>query len=358
MLTTTERFDRVLRAGHVVAIKATLYPGGEFADAVVPVPLEVLGGQVTLDRTAAQRGRATLTTTKTTSVSAYGDEVHLERGIEYADGSTELVSLGWYRVGEVDDSILAAQLDLNLDDRSAQIVDDVPLAPVTFAAGGLTQGAIEDLVLRTHPSVTTHLPGDTHTLPQPVVVTDNPWQSVQDMATAIGCEAFFDRAGEFRLQAIPDASTATSVYQVDQGDTGVLVDAVRKQTRDSVKNGVRMIGEQLGKHPPVSAQATDDDPTSPTYWDGPFGHVPEVTTGQHFTNSTQAGVAAAARLRDLLGAAKSVTLTSVPAPQLEPGDCITVTYPADADEVHLLDQVVIPLTVTDSMSMLTRSQPA
>ena len=122
-------------------------------------------------------------------------------------------------------------------------------------------------------------------------------------------------------------------------------------------NGVRVIWEH--EEDSGVAWATDDDPNSPTYWNGPFGRKTAPDQRLDTINTQeQAEEAAQALLSRFKGKASSVTFESVHNPLVEPFDVITVSA-TDAvartvhNENHVLDQISYSLDVGE-MTAKTR----
>src|SRR5512146_2193069 len=96
---TTDRFKSEIRKSHRVY---------SYVDVTAPnlqtFRLNATGGDVQIDRTASQRRRCTVscvdptgTLTPTTAdsiLTPYGTEVRPYRGVQYDDGTTEVVPLG------------------------------------------------------------------------------------------------------------------------------------------------------------------------------------------------------------------------------------------------------------------------
>ena len=114
-------------------------------------------------------------------------------------------------------------------------------------------------------------------------------------------------------------------------------------------------GQSTADQPPLSALVTDDDPASPTYWGGPFGKVARVDNSTAVQTVEQAELAAAEILNSQLGLSRSLQLTSAPNPALEAGDVVTVVFPDDRTEQHLIDTVTVGLGPTAATSLETRS---
>lgn len=166
---------------------------------------------------------------------------------------------------------------------------------------------------------------------------DDRWAAVQEIATAVGAEVYTDAAGQFVVAAVPDVLTSEVAWEVAAGEGGVLISASRGWSRTGMYNVVVASGENAEEDTaPVTATAEDDDPTSPTYVDGPFGRVPRFYSSPTLTSSGLAQGAANALLAKSVKPAVTADITSLPNHLLEPGDVIRVVY---ADGRRTLHQV-------------------
>ena len=87
---------------------------------------------------------------------------------------------------------------------------------------------------------------------------------------------------------------------------------------------------------------------------GQFGRASYQIRSEAAQNQTQCRNEADAYLLKNLGLIHSISLTSLPAAWLSPGQAITVQFPL-YDEDHLIDTVDIPLTEQEPVSIGTRS---
>jgi hypothetical protein len=113
-------------------------------------------------------------------------------------------------------------------------------------------------------------------------------------------------------------------------------------------------GEGTDEMEPVRAVAFDAQESSPTFFGGPFGRVPRFYSSPFITTATQAQNAAQNLLRRTLGASYDVGLSAVPNPALKPFDPVRVIYNDYNREMHVIQRVTIPLSVTAAMSAATR----
>lgn len=152
------------------------------------------------------------------------------------------------------------------------------------------------------------------------------WDAIESLAESIDAEVFADYRGYFVIRDIPTvAPDRSAVYTIKEGIGGTLMSRDWKKSRDKVYNAVVCSGQSSDpKVPPVWAMAIDNDPTSPTYYYGPFGQVPKFFSSQFFTTYEQCLESAKRQLVEALGANEQLSVTALPLTFLEPGDLINV----------------------------------
>lgn len=104
MYPVSDRFLKALADSHTPITQVTLFR----TDGMVE-HLEHTGGSVSVDRSSQARRTCTVTLADTSLIprtpadklATYGAQLRLARGVQYSDGSTELVPLGVFRVDEV-----------------------------------------------------------------------------------------------------------------------------------------------------------------------------------------------------------------------------------------------------------------
>jgi hypothetical protein len=330
--------------------------------------VEIVDGNITLDRTAAVRGRCDVTIVDdgtldlvpddaASLLAPYGNEIRLSRGIQYPDGSVELVPLGVFRIqdAEVTDDPSGMQIRIAGQDRAARIIDARFEEPYQIASGVNYATAIEDALQAAWPDIVTDF--TTTALTTPALIAqegDDRWAFAQSMATAISMDLYFDGTGTCILAPVV---LTDPVLSIAEGEDGVLVAAARRWTREGTFNRVIATGENTGETAPARGVATDDNPLSPTYYFGQFGKVPRFYSSPFLTTNAQAASAAQKILDDELGTTEQVSFGSFVLPQLEPGDTVRVTRQrAGIDENHIVDSLTIPLKADGSMSGQTRAR--
>jgi hypothetical protein len=342
----SDRFLARLAESHRVATQVQLFlTTGEVID------LEHTGGSVQVDRAQAIRRTCTVTVadpsliprTPTDQLATYGARLRIARGVEYGDGSQELVPLGLFRLDDVDGDVNEGPVTLQGKDLSAIVADDKFTAP--YKASGTVVGAVTALIQRSIPDAAilsriTDVPIGSRVFD----VEADPWAGAQEIAAAAGAEVYPNADGVFVLATLPDLLTTEPVWAIEAAEGGVYIRASRGMSADGVHNGVLARGENTAENvAPVQYLAVDDDPNSPTYWSGPFGRRP-----MFYSSSTLTTVNACAQAANLkLAAAKAPNATgdisSLPNSALETGDVLRVVHEDDTRELHQAAAFTVPL---------------
>jgi len=152
--------------------------------------------------------------------------------------------------------------------------------------------------------------------------------------------------GEFVIGGLPDLLTTAPAWEIAAREDGVYISASRGMTSDRVYNGVLARGENTSDNvAPVSYLATDDDPNSPTYWNGPFGRRPTFYTSSTLVNVSACQAAARLKLAEAKAPNASGEITALPNPALEPGDVLRIVHPDGNRELHQVAAFTVPLEV-------------
>lgn len=292
-------------------------------------------------------------------LAPFGNEIRLWRGALTPVG-VELICVGTFgiRSAEFDHGPAFKGVTVTGVDRCKRLAEARFVAPRTSVYSGSAVAQIVTLIREVIPYADVRIdPGVVDaTIPQVTWASDRD-KALTDLVTAIGCELFADPLGGFVVQPVP-SPTDPVVYTVAGGAGGVLVSAQRSMTRDGVYNGVVARGQSTGtdEPAPTSQLIVDADPTSATYWYGPFGQVPGFYDSSLLVSTAQADMAARALLANNLGLPLSVNFGAAVHPAVEPGDVVAVVNPDSGfAEQHILDQLTVPLDVGGVMTASTRS---
>ncbi len=369
MLPVSAGFLATVRSSHRIASRVRLItPGATGADPP-GTDLRIVDGTVTLDGAADVRGMLDLTLqegwpagTGTDEATPYGTELAVSRGVILGNGAVERAPLGIYRIVAVEqDDAPTGTLRVTAADRMSGIVEAKLTAPRPFLSTATYGAVVADLVQEVYPAQTIEWDDASAagTLGRTTIVESDRYGFLKDLARSLGKIMYFDYRGVLVIRTVPDPTVP--VWDVGAGRGGVLVKLSRAITREGVRNAVVATGEAADDFPPARAVVVDDDPDSPTYWDGPFGKVPEPYSSPLILTNAQAKNAAEQMLAQLKGLPYAVDLTAVPNPALEPYDAVRVVYPPVLGQVpivirerHVLEQIRIPLLAAGTLTATTR----
>ncbi|MFB7647122.1 DUF5047 domain-containing protein [Streptomyces sp. NPDC056084] len=358
MYNVSARFLATLAESHAPVIQAQLFTATGATQS-----LNISGGSVTVDRGSVTRRTCSVTIadtsliprTATAKLNVYGARLRIARGVTYADGTSELVPVGLFRIdsigGDVDDG------PVTLAGKSLECIIQDDQFTVPYKATSSAVSAITAIIQRSIPGASViNRAADTTIGPRTWDIGSDPMASAAELAATMGAEVYADADGTFIIAALPDITTAMPVWTVSAGEGGVYVSANRAMSADKVYNGVLARGENTESGvAPVSALVTDSDPSSPTYWSGPFGRRPLFYTSSALINSVQAQAAAGLKLAAARAPNATADLSSLPNPALEPGDILRVVYPDGSAELHQVQSFTVPLDTSTAFTMQTIS---
>lgn len=358
MYPVSARFLAALVESHQIATEVVLFR----ADGRVET-LEHTGGSVTVDRGQGARRTCSVTVADTSLIpltakdklSVYGAQLRISRGIRYPGGLIEQVPLGVFRIDSVSGDVDEGPVTISGKSLEAFIADDK--FTVATKVSGTAVGAVTSLIQATLPAATVVNRASDNTIgARTYDVEGDRWAAVAECAAAIGAEVYADPDGVFIVAELPDLLAVPPVWTVAAGEGGAYVSANRGMSLDGVYNGVLARGENTEADiPPVSALVTDDDPTSPTYWAGPFGHRPTFYSSATLTSVNACTSAATLKLRAAKAPNASADITSAPNPALESGDVIRVVYPDGTKELHQIQGFSVPLDTSGTFTLATIS---
>lgn len=358
------QFDLTVAGPHDLLVRADVLTKGR----VVASGLPVASGSVQGDR--GQFARRTCTVVIGDPgyspsgavgdlLAPYGNEVRLYRGAVTPAGP-ELICVGTFgiRSAEFDDGAAFTGISLTGIDRCKVVAETRFPFPRTTPAYSSALAQLRALLLEAVPWADIRVDPRVQdvTLPQ-VTWREDRAQAATDIVTSMGAEVFCDPWGTFVVQPIPSPADPP-VFTVTGGPGGVLVAARHSLSRDGAHNGVVARGQSTGtdQEAPTSDLIVDDDPTSPTYWGGPFGKVVGFYDSSLLTTRDQANTVARALLLNNTGAARSLNYSTAVNAAQEPGDVVAVVDPGTGlVERHLSDQLTIPLDAQGVMTAQTRS---
>ena len=332
-------------------------------DGTRQVRRQVSGLQVaSLESTLGVRSTAAAARDDIAALTTEAARLVVEWGIRFPDLSEEWVPVATVRVEETTlDSItgaltVASALDLGAIVTDATII--VPFVPYVGAVPMTVLAAIRALVDDAYPqgqapewSVDPRVDA-VRLVPEGTVLVGDRWTAIQNFASALNVDVFCDHAGVWQVRPIEQSRTVA--WMVSPGSDGVLVGEVSTFTRRDTFNAAGVRWESPDGLSGL-VFVTDDDPLSPTFWQGPFGKKPRPEeTNQTIVSEEQARARAVTLLAASQGRARGIALTALHMPLLEPGDVVGVLLPNGTAERHVIDSIALPLGPGGTMTMQTR----
>lgn len=360
-MVTAADFASIVSGSHTAKFRALAVDGYQDGSTPTGVELRLIDGDVELDATADIRGTGSVTvaeswpTVRNTSLAPYGAEVFLARGVDLGGGGVLWASLGYFRISEDEQSDAAkGPISLTLEDRMSTIIDSRFMAPRQWLQGTTVGAIVDEVVLEIYPNATIVFDDDSNLseLGRSLIAEESRYEVLLTLATGLGKVVYWNGEGKLVFETIPDEDVP--IWTVNAGPGGVMVGSKRSLSREGVYNALVVTGEGADEIAPVRAVAYDAQESSPTFFGGPFGRVPRFYSSPFITTQAQAVGAAVNLLRQSLGAPYDVGLSAVPNPALKPYDVIRAVYNDGTRELHIVEKVTIPLTVSAALNISTR----
>lgn len=344
------RFLAALSESHVPLTVVELHrPDGRVQE------IDHTGGSVTVDRSSATRRTATVESsqaellpwTAADYLAISGARLKIRKGIAFADGTVETVPVFYGRLDSITGDPEDGTVSLAASGLEASVAGDKFQTAYSTRDDTAAITSITSLIRTSLPDavITANAPNGPLGARTWDVEGDR-WAAVQELATAVGSDVYADADGVFHVEPLPDLLTAPVAWEVAAGERGALIGANRGWSREGMYNVVVASGENTEEDtPPVTGIAVDEDPTSPTYYLGPFGRVPLFYSSPTLTTLIAAQSAATKLLRDAVKPGMSADITALPNPLLEPGDVIRVVHSFGRRDLYQVQSLSIDLAV-------------
>ena len=398
--TPTGAFIDALRFGEILMLaRFTVYQNGIAQGS--PYTASMSTGSVTVDRNSEQRRTGQITVVlepvipppllmpanPQSLLAPFGTEIFLEIGISPSNGqlsSVQWVPLGLFVIATsiTDDTTTNLVVTLDLYDRSWTISQRALKKPYNFPAtpsGNFVDEvmALANMVWGQQQNVAPLQYNITPTAATVPVASYNqgadPWSALQDMASAVGYELFFNAYGVVTGFPVPNPTTQPVVWNyTDNADAvtglpGTGSEALMgdfyttpigvsvEMTRDGIYNDIIIQGTGTANMatytgsgleasgPPILAEAAVTNPQSPMYVGGAMGDVPNFVSSSLVT-SAGAQQMANTDLEVATSTAWQVTITVPPNPILDVDDVVSITRA----RVGLNNALVVLDTITHS----------
>lgn len=294
----------------------------------------------------------------------YGSEVKVYCGLRVAGGAVERVLVGTFQLNDMswdgNRTISMATQDLSLLISNNAYTFKPFNAPLNTNYGVAIEGLLRDsLTPGWNTRVTTDFSATSELTPLLAFGTSpggNRWADLAGMARVILMQIYVDRNGRtVHMQPTPDPKTSPAAWTIEDGPGGTLVDITRSIPKSKTYNGVVVTGEGTGAGEDVRGEAFDEDPLSPTYYQGDFGYKPLMVSTPLVKSAGMAQNLANFLFVALLGMYEELTVSFVPNPALQITDVVHVRCDRlGVDYNYVIDRLTIPLKADGLMTATLR----
>jgi hypothetical protein len=376
MYPVSARFLDVLTGSHRAIVRARLFTSPQVSsNPVGGTELPVSSGNVKM--TSGADVKATLELEVPGEyweiVQPYSGEIFVERGIDFGDGTTELVPLGWYRITKSSQqSQPSGAVRIQASDRTVALQQNRVLYPFQVPTGythrqlfeRLVNGRVVDtdplnslgyaaLLFTAIPISWVAYDPDRYTVDGGQTVEDSTYDFLAKLADDKGAVLRFDEAGGLVVDVAGRDPDTAPVYVVQPGVNGNLIDASRETSREATYNIVVAYGSDPA-FPTGYQIAYNTDPNSPLRWDGPFGPAPRYYASPLLRDANAAAQAAATVLSKYTGLPTTQGIWTVPNPALRPLDMLSARI-VGLPVKHLVDEITIPLAGSEPVEITTKT---
>jgi hypothetical protein len=328
--------------------------------------LSIDNGSVEMDTSRNICRTATLTLTPTSTLSTIGVfnlvmtpeiEITIRRGL-VINGVPEYATLGVFSTDAAEFSVdVEGGISWSGSDRSKKISRAKFISAYKIAKNSDLATAGAALLQSRYAATVCNFDNVLDTITHKVVFeageNSDPWASARKLFADLGYDLHFDGDGNAVATTIPDPSTSDAVFDFGAGETNLMLDATVSGNLERTYNGVIATGEGTGNSTPKRSIVWDDDPNSPTYFQGGYGQVPFFYSSPQLTTVSKCTTAAKSILATLKGRASQLDWSAVPNPALEPLDVVNLNYNGVTSK-FVIDAIVIPLRASDAITARAR----
>ena len=370
MYPVTDKFLSSVRKSHISKVKVEIY---DTANGTILSTTSPISGEVTIDSRRSVRRQCTLefvdtdgTLIPTNNISSvllpFNREVKIYRGIQYQDGTEELVPLGVFELTtvEISDTPEGVKISVEGSDRSLRIAKAKWINHEFYIDDATPkEAAITKILKDRYPNVKTDFPatGQVTSIVYPSLdQSSDPWREALKISESAGMDLYFDENGIARMRPIPDPDLGKALVEYTDGEDSVLTQLGRNLSSDESYNHVIVTGEGTNLTIGVIGEAFDDNPSSPTYVTT-YGSVPIFKSSPNILTVAEAVEAARAELKKVIGASEKITWDQIVNPAHDVYDLVKIVRsPSGVNATLMLDAISIPLSATSTMNAIGRSR--
>lgn len=401
MIPVDDIFLEAIKESHVLSCRINVIQlqgtGASLEQTLVAENVGVISGSVTADSSSNARrtfqavvpirsdntyydSRDPLTNDpKNLPLNVLDSQVQVFSGVQIGERTVQ-VPLGVFRVDEVKRRNRDA-LSISGSSLEVYVVENVETASKTYSKTALVLQTIKDIILDVLPYVEFDVGDDVDSdsegdplnteIGSDMVrdVGSSPWGAIEILGTKIDADVYCGPDGRFKIVKKPSLEDTNPVLTVeagtigfDDGVAGTLVERNGGVTRDDTYNAVVVMGQSVDPDvPPVSyvlkistdeGYAADD----PLRWGGPFGKKARVLGQNPVLTSTAACKSAAQTyIKRYQSLSRTLDISMIPNPALEPDDVIRIDMLDGTFENHMIKRIDMPFGIAGSWKIETMS---
>jgi hypothetical protein len=380
----SSRFLSALQGPHKIAVRAVLCnPVPQFGTNPTGTEVPVISGNVTIQSLSDIKSTLTITIPGAywDQVQPFGQEIYIERGIEFANGDREYVPLGYHRIEQASqDDAPYGPIVITALDRIAQLQQNKLVFPLPLNNGDSHRNVFQRLVngiaipqQATYPGLSPDGYGmylnarvpiywqgydpDATTIIGDQIVEDDAYAYLAQLIKFYYAAIRFNNAGEMIVYSLKfDFSHPVATLQ---GGSGGAISTVKRVVK---RTDVHNIVTAYGSDP---SSITDfivtfnADPNSPLAWNKTtfpqFGPSPTYYSSPLLQVDADVELAGEVLLRRYIALPETFTISTICNPALECNDPLDVSVrPGFPLQRCMLDTIMIPLVANQFGTITTR----
>jgi uncharacterized protein DUF5047 len=276
---------------------------------------------------------------------------HIQAGIQYGDGSTEMFPIF---MGRVDTATVNADgsVDFNCYDLAADVVA-FPFEQPRTATSAMTLDEIRNIILEAVPQATFGTDGVNDTPTPQLTWDEDRGQALDELAQSVGGRWYTLGDGSFVVRNF-SYTPGPVVATYTDGPRGMVTGASVSRTRAGAFNEIIVVSERTDGSDPVRVPARVNNPANPLFFGGKYGKVAQIIKVNTPLSTTQAQTLAQAQLSASGALRAQWDVQMVPDMSLEPGDTVSFGYRGNTG-VQIIDRITYPLDNQQTMTVTGRA---
>lgn len=288
-------------------------------------------------------------------LAPYGNHLRVYRGIEHGDGTVDEFPIFRGPIRSI-----APNGDGRATLRAEDLAGDVVAAsfanPQVAQVGSLVLDEFERLVSDAVPDAEFGTHSDLVEIVPPLNYDYDRGNALDQLAKASSSFWYALADGRFVFRRVPWTVASPPLVTLTSGTGGTLLRAYPIRDSANLTNVVTVTSERADGSAPLSWTARDDDPTSPTYYLGPYGVKARQVKLSTATSSSQVKSAAETFLRAALARTEGWQAQCVADGSLELGDTLGLAYRGREGVVQVVVAIDMPMLPTANMGLTMRGQ--